>query len=229
MKNAKMKVDFHGILEVGMSFMDEEQRTSDKGEWRRRMTAVRDAMSPDEREQRSLQLCVLLELEVISVLRKRLERPLNICAYGPFRSEASALPLINKCWKMGDQIFAPRILPGGEGMELRKVEALSNWIPGKWGVPEPDPLHTSIRNGMQPLDAVLVPGIAFNEIGGRLGYGGGYYDRLYAGEQGTNHSETTLWIGFAFASQVVRDPLPSEPHDLRLSGLATDEKVIWFN
>ncbi len=112
-------------------------------------------------------------------------------------------------------------------MELRKVEALSNWIPGKWGVPEPDPLQTSVKDRIQPLDVVLVPGLAFNETGGRLGYGGGYYDRLYADEQRLLHGGT-LWIGFAFANQVVARRIPLEPHDLKLNGLATDEKLIWF-
>jgi 5-formyltetrahydrofolate cyclo-ligase len=223
-----MKVDIHGYSKVGMTLMEEMLRNLDKGEWRRRMTAIRDSFTPDERERRSLQLCSRFELEVLSLLRKRLDRPLNICAYAPFRSEASPLPLIERCWEIGDQIFAPRILPSGEGMELRKVEALSDWIPGKWGVPEPDPLHTSIWKGTQPLDAVLVPGIAFNENGERLGYGGGYYDRLYAQEQDKKNQET-LWIGFAFASQVVLDRLPSEPHDLKLHGLATEEHVFWFH
>jgi 5-formyltetrahydrofolate cyclo-ligase len=211
-----------------MLSMDEILGSLDKGEWRIRMTVLRDGLSPDVRKERSLQLCGQVEIEVLSVLRKRRNRPLNICAYAPFRSEASPLPLIIKCWEMGDQTFAPRILSGIEGMELRKVEELSNWIPGKWGVPEPDPMHTSIRNGTQQLDVVLVPGIAFNEKGGRLGYGGGYYDRLYAEERRSNNRET-FWIGFAFASQVVSEPLPIEPHDLRLNGLATEERVIWFN
>jgi 5-formyltetrahydrofolate cyclo-ligase len=212
-----------------MPLMDEIRRNLDKREWRRRMTFLRDSLSPEEREKRSLQLCGRLEREGLSILRKRLDRPLNVCAFAPFRSEASPLPLIERCWEMGDRIFAPRILPSEEGMELRKVEALSNWIPGKWGVPEPDPLHTSLWKETQPLDAVLVPGMVFNEIGGRLGYGGGYYDRLYAELQGTNNFGNMVWIGFAFACQVVRDRLPSEPHDLKLHGLATEEKMIWFS
>lgn len=209
--------------------MDEIRRNIDKREWRRRMTFLRDSLSTEEREMWSLELCGLLEREGLCMLRKRLDRPLNVCAFAPFRSEASPLPLIERCWEMGDRIFAPRILPGEEGMELRKVEALSNWIPGKWGVPEPDPLHTSMWMETQPLDAVLVPGMVFNEIGGRLGYGGGYYDRLYAELQGSKDLGTTLWIGFAFSCQVVRDRLPSEPHDLKLHGLATEEKIIWFS
>jgi 5-formyltetrahydrofolate cyclo-ligase len=207
--------------------MDNTQGKTDKLEWRRRMTVMRDELAPDERERRSIRLCNQLEAEIFSPLRYRLGRPLSLCVYAPFRSEASPFALLNTCWKMGDLTVAPRILPAGEGMELRKVEALSNWIPGKWGIPEPDLLQTSLMDRTQPLDAVLVPGIAFNEIGGRLGYGGGYYDRLYAEEQGKGNTGT-LWIGFAFSNQVVSEALPMEPHDLRLDVLATDEHINWF-
>jgi 5-formyltetrahydrofolate cyclo-ligase len=226
--NAKMKIGFHRFSKVGMLLMDDIQGKSGKLEWRRRMSLVRDELTPDERERRSIQLCNQLEVEILSPLRSRLGRPLSLCVYAPFRSEASPLALLNTCWEMGDLMVAPRILPAGEGMELRKVEALSNWIPGKWGIQEPDLLQTSLMDRTQPLDVVLVPGIAFNEKGGRLGYGGGYYDRMYAEEQAKSNTGT-LWIGFAFSIQVVPEPLPMEPHDLRLDVLATDKQIIWVN
>jgi 5-formyltetrahydrofolate cyclo-ligase len=114
-------------------------------------------------------------------------------------------------------------------MELRKVEDMSDWIPGKWGVPEPDPTRTDLMDVSLTLDVVLVPGIAYNTNGARLGYGGGYYDRLYAGAGRTSDSTSTLWIGFAFSDQVITEPLPLERHDLRLNGVATEERFIWFD
>ncbi|WP_256759022.1 5-formyltetrahydrofolate cyclo-ligase [Cohnella sp. WQ 127256] len=207
--------------------MDETQENFDKTRWRRQMAAVRDSLSLEDREQRSLKLCSLLEQNMLRIIRNRLNRPLNLCAYAPFRSEASPLPLLEWCWEKGDQIFAPRMLSDKEGMELRKVETLSNWIPGRWGVPEPDPKCTSLLEITQPVDVVLVPGMAFNLQGGRLGYGGGYYDRLYAEIEQTRN-DNTQWIGFAYANQVVTERLPMESHDLRLNGLATDEQAIWF-
>ncbi len=202
---------------------------SDKSEWRSRMTAVRDSLTPADRENRSARLCRLVENEVLSFIRGRLDRSLNLCAYAPFRSEASPLSLMEGCWNKGDQVYAPRIIPGEEGMELRKVEDMSNWIPGKWGVPEPDPSRTVLMDGSLALDVVLVPGIAYNIEGVRLGYGGGYYDRLYADRKPASTTSGTLWIGFAFSDQVVTEPLPLEPHDLRLNGMATEERIIWFN
>lgn len=222
-----MKRGFHGAQKVGLQIMVESEGIIGKAEWRRRLAGLRDGLSADERANRSEKLCERVRLEVLDPLRIRSNRPLNVCAYAPFRSEASPLPLIKSGWEQGDRIFAPRIIPGGEGMELREVEALSDWIPGKWGVPEPDPQKTLLIEGRQPLDVVLVPGIAFHIQGGRLGYGGGYYDRLYADRLLSGNGET-IWLGFCFAAQVVTELLPVEPHDLRLSGVATEERVVWF-
>lgn len=207
--------------------MDEDQLKVEKREWRGRLTASRDSLTPEERERRSASLCSLVEAHVLNPLRSKLDRPLSLCMYAPFRSEASPLPLLLKCWERGDVTIAPRILQDRAGMELRKVEALTDWIPGKWGVPEPDPLQTCLIDRTEPLDVVLVPGIVFNEKGGRVGYGGGYYDRLYQQELDKCRSGT-LWIGFAFSIQVVTVNLPMESHDLELNGLATDEKFIWY-
>lgn len=113
-------------------------------------------------------------------------------------------------------------------MELRKVEGLSSWISGRWGVPEPDPDNTTKWDLSIPPDVVLVPGLAFNEQGGRLGYGGGYYDRLYAKLRESGGTLTTQWIGFAYELQVIAEPLPMEPHDLRLTALATEAGLRWF-
>jgi len=198
-----------------------------KDEWRRRMAEVRDRLSQAERDRMSAKLCALLESGALSPLRRELGRPLGVCAYAPFRSEASPLPLVEACLNAGDRVYATRMRTDGEGLELRELGELSVWVPGKWGVPEPDPQRTSLIEATAVLDIVLVPGIAFNATGGRLGYGGGYYDRLYA-ERRRETQGRTLWIGFAYSAQIIEEALPSEAHDLELDGLATDEGIVWF-
>ncbi len=124
-------------------------------------------------------------------------------------------------------------LSGGDiGMELRKIDSPADWTPGKWGVPEPNPAATEPYPISGEIDVVIVPGLAFDRKGGRLGYGGGYYDRLYAARRASapERSRRTLWIGFAYARQVAEEEeLPREPHDLPLNGLATEEGIIWFD
>ncbi|MFC5531572.1 5-formyltetrahydrofolate cyclo-ligase [Cohnella yongneupensis] len=207
--------------------MDDCSELWNKSEWRKRMRAIRDSLSPGEREQRSRLLCERTDTSILNPLREKLRRPLSVCVYAAFRSEADPAELIASCLANGDRLVAPRILPNGEGMELRQVEALSSWISGRWGVPEPDPASTALYDMANSPDLVLVPGLAFNEQGGRLGYGGGYYDRLYERlhEYG---SSPVLWVGFAYENQVIEAVLPSEPHDLRLNALATEATIRWF-
>jgi len=196
-----------------------------KPEWRRRMEAVRDALPETERAQRSVRLCGLVEREVLSPMRRRAGRPLTVCAYAAFRSEADPLPLIRTCWEQGDTVAAARI-QGGE-LTWRLVREPGDWQPGKWSVPEPDPARTEPLPADLAPDAVLVPGLAFHPSGGRLGYGGGYYDRMYAGERAKGR-ENIVWIGFALSPQISPFSLPVEPHDLALDALATDEEICWL-
>ncbi len=210
-----------------MPYMENREASKLKAEWRKRMADVRDGLSAQERERLSRKLCDRLESEALSPLRRKLGRPMGLCAYAPYRSEASPMPLVSVCLSRGDRVYATRMRPDGEGLELREVGDPTDWSPGRWGVPEPDPLRTSLMEATAPLDVVLVPGMAYTAAGGRLGYGGGFYDRLYAERRRLPYGRT-LWIGFAFSSQVVPDALPSEAHDLKLDGLATDEGIRWF-
>jgi 5-formyltetrahydrofolate cyclo-ligase len=196
-----------------------------KAELRRRMSVLRDALPAEERARRSEKLCRDVAQEVLHPLRKRLGRPLTIGVYAAFRSEADPLPLARICWTEGDTVAAPRIV--GDALEWRVVTQPSDWKPGSWGIPEPDAARTQALPEDRVPDAVLVPGLAFHPDGGRLGYGGGYYDRTYAAASTRGH-DTILWIGFALALQMAGQPLPREPHDLPLDILATDLQLIWL-
>lgn len=197
-----------------------------KSEWRKRMAAVRDALPPGERSERSLRLGERVEREVLAPMRGKLRRPLTVGVYAAFRSEADPLPLVRTCWLAGDTVAASRI-EGGD-LAWRVVRDPGDWQPGAWGIPEPDPARTAALSAAAAPDAVLVPGLAFHPAGGRLGYGGGYYDRLFAKERAAGR-RNICWIGFALAPQVTTRELPVEAHDLRLDLLATDEEVIWLS
>lgn len=207
--------------------MTAEDSRIDKSEWRRQTKAARDSLSAAERQTRSARLCAMFETQLLAPLRVKLGRPLRIAVYAAFRSEADPAALTAACLQAGDRVVAPRILPDGSGMELREITALTDWTKGKWDVPEPDPERTRLWKISLPLDIILVPGLAFNAAGERLGYGGGYYDRLYASMRLSGNA-AALWIGFAFAMQLVKAPLPREPHDLRLDGVVTDDLLQWF-
>ena len=196
-----------------------------KSAWRKRMAAVRDALPAADRERMSMRLCGHVEREVLAPLRRRLGRPLTIGVYGAFRSEADPLALVRSCWRQGDTVAAARI--AGSELAWRIVREPGDWQVSARGIPEPQPARTAALPTAQAPDAVLVPGLAFHPAGGRLGYGGGYYDRMYAKEWAQGR-RNICWIGFAFSVQVVASALPAEAHDLALDVLATDEGVCWL-
>ena len=185
----------------------------------------------------SARLCRVTERELLAPLRKRLGRPLAVCLYGAFRSEADPADLAASCLEKGDAVYAPRVVPGGEEMEVRRLASPVDWTRGRYGVPEPDPARTEPLDRAdlaEALDLVLVPGLAFDRQGRRLGYGGGHYDRLYRSMRAGSPPDAPdaeggkpLWVGFAFSFQIAGEALPVEPHDLRLDAVATERGIVW--
>ncbi|HEU0015804.1 MAG TPA: 5-formyltetrahydrofolate cyclo-ligase [Longimicrobium sp.] len=114
----------------------------------------------------------------------------------------------------------PRSL--GEGaLSLHAVGDLAHLRPGRYGIREPDP-GACEAVGVSAIDAALVPGLAWDREGHRLGRGGGYYDRLLA------HPEWRAFrCGLFFAAQEV-PPLPADDWDSRLDAVVTEHGTVRF-
>lgn len=95
---------------------------------------------------------------------------------------------------------------------------------GQFGIREP-PL--SVPATLPPLlDVILVPGVAFDLNGGRIGHGAGYYDDFAQRYRHYNGQEA-LWLGLALEEQII-DSVPMDEHDRRLDGLVTPKGVVWI-
>jgi 5-formyltetrahydrofolate cyclo-ligase len=103
-------------------------------------------------------------------------------------------------------------------MTFREADEQTSWVKGAYGIWEPASTQPWMTE--DELFAVFVPGLAFTKDGGRLGYGGGYYDRLFERLSGT-----VLRIGVAYAAQIA-DWLPLQPHDVRMHFVVTEEGVV---
>ncbi len=125
-------------------------------------------------------------------------------------------PDILSPWPDGKLLSLPRVEAGSIAMHL--VRSPYELDPGKFGILEPS-IQAPASEG--PWDLILVPGLAFDRCGGRLGRGRGYYDRFLA-----QHPETVR-VGICFDEQVVQE-LPLEPHDLRLNALVTPSGILHF-
>ena len=131
--------------------------------------------------------------------------------YLSFSSEAPTDKLIQRLIELGWRIYCPRV----EGKEMVAVEYAEELTLSKFGVREP--LGTAY-NGR--IELAIVPMLAVDEQGRRLGYGGGYYDRFLA-----KHGET-LRLAYGFDFQILRQ-VPSQEHDLVMDGIVTDKRIVW--
>jgi 5-formyltetrahydrofolate cyclo-ligase len=144
----------------------------------------------------------------------------TLFVYVNFRSEVETLELIRWCLAQGKRVAVPLVDNTRAAMiPLQITDPEQDLKPGYYGIPEPDPRKTTLVAG-QEIDAVILPGSVFDTEGGRLGYGGGYYDRFLV-----NDAPQACRIGLAFELQVV-EAVPLEPHDQRLDYLVTEKRII---
>ncbi len=143
----------------------------------------------------------------------------TIMLYVNFRSEVETMDLFKQCRTQNIRTAAPLTLT----RDHRLVPYLitrpdDDLIPGYCQIPEPDSKKLSAI-APDKLDIVLIPGSVFDRQGGRLGYGGGYYDRFLA-----NQAPQALRIGLAYETQVV-NKVPTMAHDIPLQYLITEKEI----
>ncbi|MBO7747395.1 5-formyltetrahydrofolate cyclo-ligase [Paenibacillus sp. MWE-103] len=184
---------------------------------------LRDGLSENGRMAWADTVCQL----AVDWIRRRNERgrPVsNVMAYVPFRSELDTTLLIEWCWRTGLQVVVPRVVRGDRSMELYTIEAWDELAPGAYGIREPDPATARRCKASYVPDVVFVPGLAFDRNGGRLGYGGGYYDRFRDRlEAQTRQAGDALppWIALGYGAQLV-DEVPMDAHDVRVDAVLTE-------
>ncbi|AZN43973.1 5-formyltetrahydrofolate cyclo-ligase [Paenibacillus albus] len=164
--------------------------------------------------------------QTVDWLQQRKEPMISsMMIYIPFRSELDTTLLIEWCWRNGISVIVPRCVKESHTMELYLLHAWDELVPGAYGIKEPDPATVKRWDlAVQLPDIVFVPGLAFDTRGGRLGYGGGYYDRFHdqlrlaAAEQG---KQLPLWIGLGYEAQWA-DSVPMDEHDVAVDAVITE-------
>ncbi|WP_171120465.1 MULTISPECIES: 5-formyltetrahydrofolate cyclo-ligase [unclassified Ruegeria] len=144
-------------------------------------------------------------------------RGVPLSGYMPIRTEIDPLPAMAEASAYGP-VGVPVIQAAGQPLKF------SRWIPegalkdGPFGAKVPE-----VDDYFEP-EILIVPLVAFDAQGGRLGYGGGFYDRTL---EGLRAKRPTLAIGFAFDAQQA-DRLPLEPTDQPLDMVVTESRVLTF-
>lgn len=144
-------------------------------------------------------------------------RVLLLYAHLPGEVETDAIA--REAARRGIVVTYPRCLPETREMALHRVGATEQLLPGAYGIREPDGLVCPLVSA-EEVDAALVPGLAWDRAGRRLGRGAGYYDRLFA---------LPRWRGFRcglfFAAQEM-DAVPAEAWDAAMHAVVT-EREVW--
>lgn len=197
--------------------------TAAKEALRQQMAQLRSELTSAEREMKSKETC-RHAAEWLS--RKEIS---SVMLYMPFRSELDTKPLIEWCWRKGIHAVLPKVHPDTRSMSLYRLDNWEGLTAGAYGIMEPDPKLSTPFDPHLQLDVVFVPGLAFDGNGGRLGYGGGYYDRFAErAAAGRTAAASACWLGIGFELQML-DELPMQKHDRRMDGIVTEEGLRLFS
>ena len=173
---------------------------------RKEMSLRRDAVSEAEHTSMSAALTERLYSHA------EFERAKIVMSFVSIRSEVNTEKL-NSAIGLEKRLVLPRVVQDSLECKLYKGEELRI---SSMGVPEPVPECESVS--VSEIDLILVPGLAFDEQGFRLGYGGGFYDRLLAGFSGCA-------IGLCYDFQVLKS-VPTAKWDVALSLILTNTRTI---
>jgi 5-formyltetrahydrofolate cyclo-ligase len=137
-----------------------------------------------------------------------------IALYASVHHEVETEAVANAALAAGKRLLYPAIT--GNDMEFREVHSLSELLPGTYGIPEPKGEPRDIAEA----DVIVVPGVAFDTCGRRIGYGKGFYDRsLHRLER------SGRLVGFCFDFQLLEE-IVGEPHDVTMDLIVTELRVV---
>lgn len=186
----------------------------DKKKLRKRIMDKRSALPPE----------AILEGSVgaLEMVRSLLEwkDAAEVLIYWPIRGELDVRPLTRELWDRGARVLMPRCRPDTYGeMDIACAACEDDLTEGAFSIMEPDSKTCPPVDSCCP-DLALIPGVCFDRRGFRLGFGGGYYDRLL----GTGAMKNTLKIGLGYTFQLV-DELPTQPWDMPVDIICTEEEL----
>jgi 5-formyltetrahydrofolate cyclo-ligase len=181
-----------------------------KSELRREASARRDALPPDARQAAA-------EAIAARPFPLAIAPGTIVSGFMPMNTEINPLPLMRKLAGQGTRLALPVLAGRGKPLIMRAWVSGEPLSAGVWGIREPEPEAAEVNP-----DILLVPLVAFDRAGHRIGYGGGYYDRTIAQLRAR---KAVIAVGLAFATQEV-PAVPTTPRDERLDLVLTEREVI---
>lgn len=180
-----------------------------KAQLRSRMRVFLSTINVSERAERSRVIFSKLKSEPHFLMASA------VFCYAALPSEADTVEILDHILHSGKKLYLPRMNAAG-GLDCCQVADLSESLTaGKYGVPEPK-VDCPALTDLTEIDFALIPGLAFDRSGRRLGRGLGYFDRFLE-----NFSRQCFLAGLCFYEQLF-DAIPFEPHDIAMNLIVTD-------
>ena len=178
----------------------------DKQALRRALRAQRKAIDPQDKQAWDAAICRAI------ITHPGFQQTQAILGFVPIGTEPNIKPALEEALRLGKALYLPCCDAATSEMTFRRVQSLSELVPGAHGIPEPP--RSNCQLSIVNCQLCIVPGLAFDASGFRLGYGGGYYDRFLASFKGN-----TLGVCYAIMRQAA---LPRETHDLAVDFVITE-------
>ena len=139
---------------------------------------------------------------------------LTVCTFISAFKEPDTIPIIERLFSEGKKVIVPITHIDTNTLSLSYIDNMADLAKGTFGILEPTVIKPANEND---IDAVLVPGLAFDKNGGRMGFGKGYYDRLLANTDAKK-------IALCYEFQLL-DKIPTEQHDVPMDFILTEENI----
>lgn len=186
----------------------------DKAVLRKELLQRRNSIPPEVRKVKSS--AIRTNLETLDEIKNAG----IVLLFASFRSEVDMTGMINSTLAAAKRVILPKVDTGTGTLQLFEISSPDELAPGYMEIPEPPGTADRKLHDINDIDVVIIPGACFDERGNRVGYGGGYYDRLLSGLQ-----KAIPVIAPAYEEQIV-DGVPAETHDIRVGIIVTDRRVI---
>jgi 5-formyltetrahydrofolate cyclo-ligase len=184
-----------------------------KADLRKAVLAQRDGLDAVERARQSR----IITHKLLAL--PEYQRAKTALAYMSIGSEFDTTEFVRDVLASGKMLVLPKVNRGAKHLDIYRVyDPETDLLAGVWGIREPNP-HTCEPVALRQIDFVLVPGAAFDAQGNRIGYGGGYYDKLLA-----HANKKTSLIGAAYSLQLVTN-IPHDSHDIKLHSVITNNSI----
>lgn len=182
-----------------------------KNELRKMMKRERETLSKSEVMEKSVEIHKnLLKIEDFTGAD-------CVLCYISIKNEVVTTPIINFCMEQGIRIAVPRV--NGKEMDFYHISSCDELTPGAFGIPEPVGNDRCIPT---QKDVIIMPGLAFDKNGNRIGYGGGYYDKYLS----MHHNVKKIAVAYDF--QVVEE-VESEITDILPDYIVTDRGILFIS